>query len=414
MRRFIYAVLAVVVIGCLAAVVFVWIIPANTSPVVEQLTLEAGSEMPKASAFLTEEASKTEISYATDVSTIDLSHVGTYEIEFNAKGKEWPSTLVVEDTVAPTAEAVDLTVGTNETLTAEDLVTDIDDATYVTCGFVQEPTLSEGDNSVEIFLKDEGGNTTRLTANVTLVVDHEAPVIDGVAPLTGFIDVPISYKAYVSVTDDYDENVTLDVDTSQVDPETPGTYPITYSATDFSGNTSTESTTITISEKPTDYVDESEVLELAQDVLDEIVTDDMTEKEVAQAIHKWVRSNVSYIMTSDKDSWTNGAYQGLTTGRGDCFVYYATSRALLTAAGIENLSVERSDTSEAFHYWNLVNCGDGWYHFDACPRYDDGYTFMWTDDQLDYYDRTSGYPYYYEFDHSLYPATPTEYFSMDD
>ena len=31
------------------------------------------------------------------------------------------------------------------------------------------------------------------------------------------------------------------------------------------------------------------------------------------------------------------------------------------------------------HYWNLINCGDGWYHFDSCPHKDKLETFMLTD-----------------------------------
>ena len=74
-----------------------------------------------------------------------------------------------------------------------------------------------------------------------------------------------------------------------------------------------------------------------------------------------------HLHHSDKSDWKTGAYTGLTAGRGDCFTYYAVSRALLTALGIDNLAVERVG-GETRHFWNLVNCGDGWYHFDACPR----------------------------------------------
>ena len=106
---------------------------------------------------------------------------------------------------------------------------------------------------------------------------------------------------------------------------------------------------------------------LTADVLDRIVWDDMTRLEQARAVFDYVHDHITYTGHSDKSDWKTGAYTGLTTGKGDCFTYYAVSRALLTALGIDNLAVERVG-GETRHFWNLVNCGDGWYHFDACPR----------------------------------------------
>ena len=101
-----------------------------------------------------------------------------------------------------------------------------------------------------------------------------------------------------------------------------------------------------------------------------------------------------------------GAYTGFTTGRGDCFTYYACSRALLTALGIDNLEVQRYGSSMATqHFWNLVNYGEGWYHFDTCPhlltdpRFD---CFMATDQELLNFDAGAGREYY-SFDADAYP-----------
>ncbi|MCD8300866.1 MAG: DUF5011 domain-containing protein, partial [Clostridiales bacterium] len=219
-------------------------------------------------------------------------------------------------------------------------------------------------------------------------------------------------KSGITVTDNTDEEVELEVDTSQVDTETPGTYEITYTATDGAGNSSSASTYITISEKPEENVDEDTVLELAREVLDDITTEDMTKKQMAWAIYNWCRNNIAYVDTSDKDSWTNGAYQGFTKRSGDCFIYFSTAKALLTAAGIPNLDVVKSDTHYSSHYWSLVDVGDGWYHFDATPRKgDDDYFFLLTDDELEEY--SSRHYNSHIFDHSLYPATPTEDSTVD-
>lgn len=107
---------------------------------------------------------------------------------------------------------------------------------------------------------------------------------------------------------------------------------------------------------------------MAQEVIDSIITDDMTGYEKLSAIYYWVRNNLTYVSSTDKPAYYISAYQGLTTKMGDCYVYYATSRALLTCAGIDNLEICKSDTSVVGHYWNLVNIGDGWYHFDTVRR----------------------------------------------
>ena len=69
------------------------------------------------------------------------------------------------------------------------------------------------------------------------------------------------------------------------------------------------------------------------DTLDSIIEDGMTPMEQAKAVFTYVHNNIRYISHSDKSDWMNGAYAGLTTGKGDCFTYYAVSRALLTEIG---------------------------------------------------------------------------------
>ena len=321
-------------------------------------------------------------------------------------GKERTSTLSVQDTEAPKGEAETATVNVGGELSPDELVTNIEDNTDVTCSFKEEPDLSGvGTVPVTIVLTDEGGNTTEIESEAEVIEDTEEPVIDGVAPLEGFIGEPISYKSEITVTDNCDKEVELEVDTSDVDTETEGTYDVIYTATDRAGNTAQAETTITMKEKPQDYVEPEEVYAEADEVLDEITTEDMTLKEKARAIYDWCRNNIGYISTSDKDSWTNGAHQGFTQGQGDCFVFFSTAKALLTEADIPNIDVVKSDTSHSSHYWSLIDCGDGWYHFDTTPRSGGGEFFMLTDEELLEY--SEAHDNSHIFDQSLYPATPT-------
>ncbi len=57
------------------------------------------------------------------------------------------------------------------------------------------------------------------------------------------------------------------------------------------------------------------------------------------------------------------------------------------------------------HFWNLINCGDGWYHYDSTPHKDGAETFMLTDAEVEAYTKKVGRNYY-TFDKSKYPATP--------
>ncbi len=383
--------------------------------VLNEVAVEAGSEVPVVEDFLADgRQEELNAVFVSDVSQIDTKHVDTYEIDLEVNGHSYASELQIEDTVSPQGVVQENNaVPLNGAVSADDLVSDIEDETDVTVSFAEEPDLSEeGTQPVTIILTDEGGNQSDFDTNITVFLDTEAPVIDGVAPLEAFVGDTISYKSTVTVTDNFDSNVDLQVNADAVNPDQAGTYDVIYTATDSSGNTADKATTITVKEKPEDYVDEEEVLALADEVLADITTDDMTLKEKAYAIYVWIQDTIYYVNSSEKDSWTNGAYRGLTEHGGDCFVYFSTAKALLTGAGIPNIDVVKSDTSHSAHYWNLIDVGDGWYHYDTTPRQGGGdFFFLWTDEKLQRYSERHNNSHIY--DTSLYPATPTEDSTID-
>ncbi|MDE7260472.1 MAG: transglutaminase-like domain-containing protein [Oscillospiraceae bacterium] len=151
--------------------------------------------------------------------------------------------------------------------------------------------------------------------------------------------------------------------------------------------------------------------EMVQKVLADIITPDMTEIEQAKAVWDFTKNGIRYTGDSDKSNWEAGAKEGLSTRKGDCFTYYAVSRAMLTSLGIPNIEVTRVGGISS-HYWNLVNCGDGWYHFDATPRSSKlpaFVSFMFTDQEAaDYTVSVGGGREYYTFDGSLYPERATD------
>lgn len=392
---------------CIATlIVFIFIVflaISNLSKIKKNVTLEAGSEI-NIKDFLKKE--NADAKFVTDVSQINTGNIGSHEIVVKVGKKEYTSKLTIEDTKAPTAKANDVTVNKDGQIEANQFVTDIKDATKVDVSFKDKPDVSkDGESEVIIVLTDEGKNQKEVKAKLTVVSDSEPPVIDGVKDITAYIGETVSYKKDVTVTDNMDQNPTLDIDNSKVNLNKAGTYEVVYTATDSAGNTSSASSKITIKEKPKGYVDKEDVYALAQKVVDQITNDSMTDMEKAFAIYRWTKTNIGYTGTSNKDSWTIGAYQAFTKKSGDCFNYYAAAKAMLDVCGIQNVDIVKSDTSHSAHYWSLINLGDGWYHFDATPRKGGGNFFMLTDAELAAY--STKHKNSHIFDSSLYPERAT-------
>ena len=85
----------------------------------------------------------------------------------------------------------------------------------------------------------------------------------------------------------------------------------------------------------------------------------------------------------------------------------ALTEKTLKAAGIENVNVVKSDTSQSSHYWSLINLGKGWYHVDCTPRAgDENKFFMLTDEELE--TRTKEYGDDFSYVKEDYPKRATE------
>lgn len=370
------------------------------------LTVEAGTEI-RPEQFLVQPGA--DVSFVTDISAIDMTVEGQYPITLRVNGKDQTVTLRIEDTVAPVGMPVEGLVVRGGILPEPTmLVTEISDAGRVTVRYLAEPDVSAGGQvAATVVLTDSAGNSTEI--GVSFTVDASAPVIDGAIDRKFFVDESVSYKSGVTVTDDLDPSPRLRVDNSQVDPATPGTYPVVYSATDGAGNVTTVTVYFTFETKPDGYVEPEVVYDLARKVLDQITTEDMTDMQVAFAIYDWVKSNIGYTGHSDKSSWTQGAYQAFTDYAGDCFNYYAAAKALYEVAGIHNIDVVKvvtDQTSRSSHYWSLINLGDGWYHVDCTPRNTPGFFFMNTDEELLAYSAENRNSH--NFDSSAYPDRAVE------
>ena len=279
---------------------------------------------------------------------------------------------------------------------------------------------SLGTYSVPLILTDSEGNAFSYTASLTLVNDTTPPTINGAKDLFAYVGGSISYLSGVTATDDSDAGVTLTVDTKDVNLKEIGVYDVIYRATDAAGNITELRRTVSVYEQE---ITEEMLYERLDPILSNILDNGMSTKQKLRAIYDYVYENTDYFLTSDKSSWVRAAYNGLIEGRGDCFTYFALSKAMMERVGIENMDIERSPEVVAMvgerHYWSLVNIGTEsepkWYHFDSCHLNDISrpWGFLMTDDQLVIYsdkreNKDGILGYFYAYNTALYPPRATE------
>ena len=218
--------------------------------IADEVIIEAGS-MPLASDFLIRDLD-IPAEFESDLEEYDLTRPGLYDVTLRYNGRSYTASLRVRDTVAPTGQTQALTVFATQRPEPEDFLQEVRDVTGVTAAYETEPDMTrDGAQTVVILLTDEGGNTTRLEASLTVIHDDTPPSIQGVRELRYYLDQEIDYLEGVTVLDDLDPETTLTVDDSQVDLTVPGVYDLAYIAKDASGNQTALVTTVTVIEDRT-------------------------------------------------------------------------------------------------------------------------------------------------------------------
>lgn len=146
------------------------------SKLVEEIVIEAGSAIPDVSEFLAVES--TDVKLITDTSTINTGTVKKYPIVISVDGEEFSSTLKIVDTVPPVATPIDAVIYKDYLLSSYQLVTDIIDETKVVVySYDERPFGQVGTYTVNVILRDEGGNTTKYTSKVTVTDDESLVTI---------------------------------------------------------------------------------------------------------------------------------------------------------------------------------------------------------------------------------------------
>ncbi len=324
---------------------------------------------------------------------------GTHMVRMTIDGEENLAIIEVEDTTPPLLRIRKTVWFLNAPKEAAFFAT-AEDVTKTAIRFETVPDWTKETQEVTIVAVDAGGNETAETVTLKLNPDVAAPTIYGARNRYSYANEAVAYMTDISAEDECDGEVEVKVDTSKVDPTKPGTYPVTYTATDRAGNVAKKTVKFTFVDAT---VSEDEAEAVAQEILGKVLKPGMTLGEQVEALYNYVFKNVHYVGSSNKKDWRSEAVRGLTTGRGDCFTSYACLRLLLEHTGAELMSVERYG-GRTHHYWMLVNLGSGWYHVDACNT---GKArkrcFMWTNAQKDKVSKN-----FWRFDESLYPPIATE------
>ncbi|MGL5354086.1 MAG: transglutaminase domain-containing protein [Clostridium sp.] len=317
----------------------------------------------------------------SDINNIDVNEDVTLDNKDKISIFKTISKLFKKDKIPPKLILKPVIMYSYENINIEDFIEIVEDESEWTISYSIPPNLDiVGEQEITIEAKDSSENITVEKTTLTIKKDITPPVITGVLEKFIYLGDTISYKQDVIAIDEVDGEVEVNVDNSKVDLKKVGVYEVIYTAKDKSENTSNVIMNLNIIEKVAGANYIYEVNKLADEVLASIIKKDMTKIEQARAIFYWVKNNISYSKNSKKESWITGAYEGFKYRKGDCYIYFATSKALLTRAGIENINVKEINGR---HYWNMINCGDGWYHFDATVFMEPVDVFMWTDAQAD-------------------------------
>jgi hypothetical protein len=265
-----------------------------------------------------------------------------------------------------------------------------------------------GEQQAELLLTAPDGEMMRCTVTWRGIYDALPPQILGATDRSALCGEGVALRSGVSVADNCIGAITLQVDGSRIDHTKAGVYQAIYTATDAAGNQTEITVPVYIYEQ---QVTQEMLNAKVDELLDRMLDENISREECCRRIYRSVQASLVYVGDADKSDWVRAAYTSLfLTGSGDCFSYFAATKALLERAGIEYIEIERTPGyTPDTHFWLLVNIAengedDRWYYFDPTELRDDGYNHsgcLLTLAQIEAYDRVR--PDFYRHDVSALP-----------
>lgn len=275
-----------------AAMMFTTVGCGGPKQLSKKATIELGDEDAiKVSDFL--DLSKDELKNAKlNTKDVNFFKEGNYKATISYKDKDYDIKVKVKDTVAPKITVSDnITVQTNNPLHMSDIITNVTELSgNIDASFKDKPKSESTDNTESvsatektestesgsasviavggcnlkhndeitytksgdydntITVTDDAGNSTDIDIKISVI---DAPSINGISDKTVTVGDTVDYLSGVTATDGKGTDITgsIEVDSSKVDINTPGTYQITYKVTDSYGFSTGANCNITVNEK---------------------------------------------------------------------------------------------------------------------------------------------------------------------
>lgn len=381
-----------------------------------KITLEYGNKLTKQDLLFNFDEYQDTVNQE-DLDVINNSDVGEYELKSNYQGQEKITKIIIQDTVAPELVLKNVSLYTGQTITdTNQFVEKAEDLAGVTLNILTEINYSTiGDQEVTIEATDGHGNKTSQKAILTIKEDKEGPVFSGLSDLKVTKGSTPDYKKSVTAKDDKDGDVDFTVDSSSVNLDKVGTYNVTYTATDKSGNTTTQNRKVIVSEKTissgtgssstsNSSSSSSDVYAKADEFIAKATSGVSGTSNKIIAIKNYLRNNIKYshrYNASNTGSVNNAAMKAFTAYEGDCYIHAAAAQVMFTRIGVQSIIVNALDYT---HYWNMVYINGGWKHVDPTPgwAYAD-VDFMNDAKRLETLRRISGYEYR-DWDRNKFPV----------
>lgn len=357
-----------------------------------QFTYEIHTEIPTAAENYLN-ANQTVLENAVvNLANVRVDEVGVYDAYAEYSGKVYPFTIQIRDTAAPIATLVqtkyEIKVGS--TLIASDLVKDIEDDSDYEVYFDEEnkpksKTFTEVGtfNDVFIIVEDIYGNkSNKLRLSVVVLEDQQSPVFTGVENKIIQVGHPFDALLGVRANDNTDGDLTSYIHVSgTVDIFTVGTYTLTYTVTDFSGNTTIVKRIITVQteevEDETPYQDvangpylpiekarqlESTYLTISKAMFTGTNTLDLV-KQMSEHLVKYTQ----YTQQKVPGKFTNSSYGAICNNIATCEGFARGFLYMCQQQNIECYYVE-GDYQGVPWVWNIVKIGESYYHIDITDQ----------------------------------------------
>lgn len=236
------AVIGTVLIGCESGPI---------TPIKKEVNAELGVEMSTNPADYVEASNAVLAETVVDVSKVDVTTLGEYEMTVTYRTEVKTIKVMVVDTIAPVAEIEEeIAVLAGKPINARALIKKImeySDGTTVVLAEEMYEEAGEYDNTITF--KDVSGNKSEYTFHVIVC---EEPVFEGLNDITVVEGSEPDYLAGVTANDRMGNDLTASivVNSEEVDWNTPGEYTAAYSVANQYGFGTTETITVTVEKKP--------------------------------------------------------------------------------------------------------------------------------------------------------------------